>query len=126
MMDLFSDFFDIFDSMDIFKEQGIQPRENKKCPTCGHTWEDFNRTGKFGCGDCYKTFSDSVSRVLRQIHSSDKHEGKLPSKSGAEIKAKRHLEELKRQLKTAVANEEYEKAARLHSEIKSIEGGTAK
>lgn len=126
MMDLFSEFFDMFDNMDIFSNTMLQPREDMKCPTCGRTWDDFNRTGKFGCGDCYKTFENGVRQVLRQVHSSDQHAGKLPSKSGAEIKAKRHLEDLKRQLKTAVANEEYEKAAKLHSEIKAMEGGAAK
>lgn len=126
MMDLFSEFFDMFDNMDIFSNAMVQPREDKKCPTCGHTWSDFNRTGKFGCGDCYKTFANGVSQVLRQVQSGDRHAGKLPSKSGAEIRAKRHLEDLKRQLKTAVANEEYEKAAKLHSEIKTMEGGAAR
>lgn len=126
MKDLFSELFDMFDSMDMFGGMPVRQSDNKKCPVCGHTWEDFRRTSKFGCGECYKTFRNDASAVLRQVHSSDRHVGKVPSKSGAEIKAKRHLEDLKRQLKDAVNKEEYEKAAKLHAEIKTIEGGGTK
>jgi protein arginine kinase activator len=128
MMDLFSELFDMFDSMDVFNQPSTVRGDNHKCPVCGHTWSDFNATGKFGCGECYKTFGEGAERVMRQVHSSSRHVGKVPSKSGAQLKAKRHLEELKRQLKEAVNNEEYEKAAKLHSEIKSLEnqGGASK
>ena len=64
--------------------------------------------------------------MLRQIHSSSNHTGKIPSKSGAKVKAKRRLEELRRKLKEAVASEDYETAAKLHSEIKQIEEGGIK
>lgn len=126
MMDLFSELFDMFDSMDMFNTQNVVRNDDKKCPVCGHTWSDFIRTGKFGCGECYKTFANGAESVLRQVHSSSRHVGKVPSKSGADIRAKRRLEELKKQLKDAVNREEYEKAAKLHAEIKNIEGGASK
>lgn len=126
MMDLFSELFDMFDSMDMFNTQNVVRNDNKKCSVCGHTWADFNRTGKFGCPECYKTFANGAEGVLRQVHSSSQHVGKVPSKSGADIRAKRRLEELKKRLKDAVNKEEYEKAAKLHAEIKSIEGGASK
>lgn len=127
MMDLFSELFDMFDgfgSYDMFNMPSVQ-KDNKVCPVCGHSWADFNKTGKFGCGECYKTFAPATERVLRQVHSSAEHAGKIPSKSSAGIKAKRRLEELRRKLKEAVAKEDYETAAKLHSEIKSIEGGAS-
>ena len=42
------------------------------------------------------------------------------------MKAKRRLEELRKNLKDAVAREDYETAAQLHAEIKEIEGGDIK
>ena len=127
MKDLFSELFDMFDNMDIFSAgSGAQTQTyGSACPVCGHTWNDFRRTGRFGCGECYKTFRNGAAQVIRQTQSGD-HAGKLPSKSGAEIKAKRHLEELKRQLKAAVDKEDYETAAKLHAEIKKLEGGATK
>lgn len=133
MMDLFSELFNMFDDFGAFgsfgapsSQQQVMQNSSKTCPVCGHTWADFTRTGRFGCGECYKTFSGGAEQVLRQIHSSSEHIGKVPSKSSTEIKMKRKLEELKRRLKEAVAAEDYETAAKLHSEIKAIEGGASK
>ena len=126
MMDLFSELFDMFDGLDMFSNQPSSQQYGKSCPVCGHTWSDFNRTGRFGCGECYKTFRTGAEQVLRQTQSAVSHAGKIPSKSSAEIKAKRRLEDLKRQLKEAVNKEDYETAAKLHAEIKQIEGGAAK
>ena len=125
-MDLFSELFGMFDGLDMWAQpQSQTSKDNKACPVCGRTWNDFAKTGRFGCGECYKTFRTGAERALRQAHSSSEHIGKVPSKSGAEIKQKRRLEELKRELKAAVAAENYEQAAKLHAEIKAIEGGKA-
>ncbi len=125
MMDLFSELMNMFGSMDMLGNAAVQ-RDDKKCPVCGHTWDDFRRTGRFGCGECYRTFFREAEQVIRQVHSSAQHMGKIPSKSGAEVRMKRRLEELRRELKEAVAGEDYERAAKLHSEIKKIEGGGLK
>ncbi|MBQ3125277.1 MAG: UvrB/UvrC motif-containing protein [Clostridia bacterium] len=125
-MDLFSELFGMFDDFDNMFTVSTIPKETKKCPVCGYGWSDFNRTGKFGCSECYKTFRDGAGRVLRQVHSASEHSGKIPSKSGAEVKAKRRLEELRKSLKDAVAREDYESAAKLHAEIKEIEGSGIK
>ena len=82
-MDLFSELFGMFDDFDNMFTVNTMPKETKKCPVCGYGWSDFNRTGKFGCGECYKTFKTGSERVLRQVHSSSEHSGKIPSKSGA-------------------------------------------
>lgn len=129
-MDLFSELFNMFDDFNMFGTPSLQhtavQKDNRVCPVCGRSWDDFSRIGKFGCGECYKTFSTGAERVLRQIHSSSEHVGKGPSKSSAEIKFKRKLDDLKRQLKDAVAREDYETAAKLHAEIKTMEGGASK
>ena len=116
MMDLFSELFDMFEGMDMFSPQTVVQKDNRVCPVCGHTWSDFLRSGKFGCGECYKTFRAGAEQVIKQT------QGKIPSKSSADIKAKRRLEELRKQLKDAVNKEDYESAAKLHAEIKAMEG----
>lgn len=125
MMDLFSELFNMFDDFDMFGSPSVQhtvQKDSRVCPVCGHSGSDFASTGRFGCGECYRTFASGAAQVLRQVHSSAEHIGKVPSKSSSEIKLKRKLEDLKRRLKDAVAKEDYETAAKLHSEIKSIEG----
>ncbi len=115
MYDLFSDFFDSFDVFPVY-------REEVKCPNCGRTYSDFQKTGKFGCSECYKAFEAPIERTLRQIQASSEHIGKIPSKSSEGLIKKRRLKELKDKLSKAVAEENYELAAKLHKEIKELEG----
>ncbi|MCD8180838.1 MAG: UvrB/UvrC motif-containing protein [Firmicutes bacterium] len=122
MYDLFSDFFDGFDMF----MQPVTVKEEKKCPVCGRTYSDFRRTGKLGCSECYKVFRSGVSETLRGIHPSIVHTGKIPSKSGEELKLKRKYESLKAELSAAVKNEDYETAARLHKQIREIENEVKK
>ncbi len=125
-MDIFSELLGMFDEFDSMFTPVATVKETKKCPLCGSRWEDIRRRGKFGCSQCYQTFYEGAKSSLRQTHASSEHTGKIPSKSGAEVKAKRRLNELKAQLKDAVDKENYELAAKLHNEIKEIEGGEIK
>lgn len=122
MYDLFSDFFNDFDML----FQPVTVKEEKKCPVCGSTYSDFRRTGKLGCGECYNTFRSPVSQTLRQVQPSVQHTGKIPSKSGEELKLKRKYESLKQELAAAVKNEDYETAAKLHKQIREIENEVKK
>lgn len=122
-MDLFSEFFnEIWNDFDMMGTQ-IPVREERKCKCCSRTLSDFRKTGKFGCGECYNTFRAAAESALRQIHSNSSHTGKIPSRSAGELKQKRMIEELKKELSQAVKAEDYEKAAKLHKEIKKLEKG---
>src|SRR5687768_13481059 len=35
----------------------ITPGNGRKCVTCGFTLDDLKRVRRFGCSDCYATFS---------------------------------------------------------------------
>lgn len=86
----------------------------------------FQTSGKLGCSECYKVFRGPVTETLRQIHPSTVHVGKIPSKSGEELKLKRKYETLKQELSAAVKNEDYETAAKLHKQIREIENEVKK
>lgn len=95
--------------------------EEISCPVCHMTFENFKQTGRFGCGNCYNAFNDNIIPLIRRIHGNIHHTGKVPKRSGGILKIKRDIDKLKNELKVAVANEEYEKAARLRDEIKRLE-----
>lgn len=117
MYDLFSDFFN---AMDAF----VQPtsvQEVKKCPVCAHTWNDFRRSGRFGCSECYNTFRQSAASAIRQIHSTTTHNGKIPAKANEGLSRRREYENLKQKLQEAVKSEDYESAAKLNKQIREME-----
>lgn len=122
MFDLFSDFFNDFDMF----MQPVTAKEEKKCPVCGRTYSDFRRTGKIGCGECYRVFRPQIEDTLRHVQPSVTHTGKIPSKSGEELRRRRQYESLKAQLSEAVKKEDYETAAKLHRQIRDIESEAKK
>ena len=120
-MDIFSEIFgDIWNEFDMMSH--MQPTEKEqRCPLCSSSISDIRKSGKLGCAQCFDFFRPTMEMTLRQIHPNSVHTGKLPSKAGRELKAKRHLDTLKKQLQDAVKNEDYESAAKIHKEIKAIE-----
>lgn len=108
---LFSSFFSDSEKDNSFSDS---------CPVCQMTRNEFLKHGKPGCGNCYSAFESSMTPLLKKIHSTTAHTGKVPNISGGKSESKIDL--LKKRLQEAVANEEYEKAARLRDEIKEMEG----
>lgn len=91
------------------------------CSTCGQTYKDFRQTGKLGCGECYEIFNAQLAPVIRRIHGSESHTGKIPCRSGEKLTLKKEIGELKKQLRSLVEKEEFEQAAQIRDKIRAIE-----
>ncbi len=91
------------------------------CRQCGMTMKEFNETGRFGCSECYSAFYQELSELLRRIHGHDHHVGKVPSINPEHLEARKELLALRRQLKQAVDQENFENAAQLRDQINHIE-----
>lgn len=106
--------------------QAAQP-EALRCKVCGMSFEDFKRTGKIGCANCYKVFRENLGPILRRLHGSAEHTGKAPRMADGAMMPGGTLEKLREELAEAISREEYEKAAVLRDKIKDIEKpGTGK
>jgi protein arginine kinase activator len=114
--------------MDFTSGPGLAPSAQKqiKCPSCGLNYEEFKKTGRFGCSQCYSSFGDRLEPLIKRIHGNTQHTGKVPKRTGGIIRVRRDIEKLKYELKRAVENEQFEKAAELRDKIKSLEGGEAR
>lgn len=95
--------------------------EEYACPSCGMTYMDFTRSGKIGCGTCYNTFRNRLEPLLRRIHGSSKHTGKIPHRAGKTLNIQQELALLRKQIETYVDSEEYEKAAQVRDCIRRLE-----
>lgn len=70
----------------------------------------------------YETFKNQLNPVLGRLHSGNlSHSGKIPKRMGGGISLRKKIEELKVQLKNSILHEEFEKAAQLRDEIRTIE-----
>jgi protein arginine kinase activator len=97
-----------------------QPKQVPRCATCGLTYNQFSKIGRFGCSDCFETFRDRLDPLLRRVHGSTTHQGKIPERAKGELKMKRELEQLREQLVRSVESEEFEEAAQLRDQIRSL------
>ena len=95
--------------------------ETVRCLECGLTYEEFSHKGTFGCSGCFDAFEEKIGPMVRRIHGSAQHNGKVPRHSGAALQMRRHIQGLRQQLEQHVRQEEYEEAARLRDEIRSLE-----
>ena len=113
-----------------FEGQAVQAPQKQAldpgpCPQCGTTWEEFQKNGLLGCSQCYDHFADRLPQLLRRIHGQSTHVGKTPDQGGQaqsdEVQtASSQKEKLEAAMKKAVAEENFEEAARLRDQIKAL------
>ena len=108
-----------------------------QCTSCGLTYDDFRKFGRFGCAHCYLAFKVQLKTLLKKIHGSNVHLGKAPLKlmpiegvpasavSAATVEAAPPvdpIELLRQQLHEAIEHEDFERAALLRDKLHELEG----
>ena len=90
------------------------------CSACGMSFYDFTQSGRLGCGNCYLIFRSQMDDLLRKIHGSNQHRGKLPQATGDVMKPLREERNLHEELKKAIRDEDFEKAARIRDKLRTL------
>jgi protein arginine kinase activator len=94
----------------------------KPCPSCGISFSDFRQTGRLGCHYDYEHFKDELVPMLEKIHNGGtQHTGRAPERIGERIQREQLIARYQRELREAIDSENYERAAELRDQIKSIE-----
>lgn len=104
-----------------FEATGSPVTAPARCSTCGMTYNQFSQVGRFGCADCYSHFKSRLEPLVRKVHGSTVHAGKVPQRTGGKIKTKRELDQLRAQLQATVELEKFEEAAVLRDKIRALE-----
>ena len=121
---IFSSFFG--DSMFALGESKLTRWE-----TCGCCFYDIIKIGKVGCADCYEKFYNKLLPSIQRIHGKAKHAGKVPvihetvtakKEEPKEKTAEDKIAELNLQMQKAIEEQNFEQAAVLRDEIKSLKG----
>lgn len=102
--------------------QQMPQKDLLQCNECGMTFSEFLKVGRFGCPNCYTTFHDQLTPILKRLHGGNwKHSGKIPKRTGGSLYIKKKIDILKETLQTLIAKEEFEKAAEVRDEIRMYE-----
>ncbi len=116
----------------VLASPGARAAKALVCPTCQTTYDTFKQAGLLGCPDCYDAFEDELSPLLERSHEGGTHHvGKQPKRATAArgrgvdpvMEARKRAEQIKslrHQLDSAIAGEQYEKAASLRDEIREL------
>ena len=91
------------------------------CARCGMTYEQFKAKGKLGCEACYPAFAKEVEALFKNVQGSTRHTGKFPQRMGVNILTQRVVDKLRIQLKEAIEAENFEEAASLRDNIRTLE-----
>lgn len=134
----FGDFLNEYDNSSLFPM--LAKQKQLKCNSCGMSYDEFIKEGKFGCSNCYNVFDSKVEPILKRIHGESKYLGRKGKISKASIhkedsnmnkeiqentnsktEKEQTLIELKKELKKLIKEEKYEEAAILRDKIKLLE-----
>ena len=86
------------------------------CKTCGTTYEEFEKTGLFGCMDCYKAFADYINNQIMCMFKNTRFSGKKPNTYYIDCEIK-NLEQL---IEACLKNGDYNRATRYGKELDEL------
>jgi protein arginine kinase activator len=95
--------------------------DQQACPVCGITFYEFRSQGRLGCPYDYQSFKAQLEPLILNIHGELEHVGKRPHRSLVGSEKRTQLIRLRRALKDAIEEENYELASKLRDEIKNTE-----
>lgn len=94
-----------------------------RCPFCGISFGQFRAKGRLGCPNDYDVFQKNLSPLVEKLQAgANQHRGKIPARAGAEVTREIQLRELRLSLDELIRREDYEAAAKVRDEIRSLEG----
>jgi protein arginine kinase activator len=95
--------------------------DQQACPVCGITFYEFRNVGRLGCPHDYVCFEDELEPLIVNIHGDTQHVGKRPKHGVHRTDDQTRLIQLRREMREAVEQEDYERASKLRDEIRGIE-----
>lgn len=95
---------------------------SKRCECCGASFSDIAQSGRVGCSECYSTFRTELLPSLNRLHGKAIHIGNTPPTEKIEETTEEKIKNLKKKMAEAIETENFEDAAKIRDEIRSLEG----
>lgn len=99
------------------KQSVVEGDETLVCPGCGMTFAEFKRKGRLGCARCYPAFEEQLRPLIRRIQGAVQHVGRTARVGRKRAREQMAVARLRAELDSAIAAEDYERAARVRDEL---------
>jgi len=110
----------LLDALKSGPSKAEEPLPDIACSRCGTTYEQYRKNGMVGCAQCYSDFREPLQNMMSRVHGHTQHVGRIPGGADRQLSLKLKLEKLRQELKQAIVQEEYETAAGLRDQIRSL------
>jgi len=99
--------------------------EGKTCPVCGQTYRGFRESGRLGCRHCYDSFGEELVPLLRKVQMGLTHQGKNPPAAKTPKTSASDIQKMREDLRNAISEEDFKRAAQLRDEIRNLKKETS-
>jgi len=104
------------------QKAGLSKFDDMVCPQCGMTFREFQLKGLLGCPHDYEVFREVLTPLIERAHDKASHHvGKVPAAADSTLHKRTGIMRLQRELQSAIEQENYELAARVRDQIRSLE-----
>jgi len=97
-----------------------QSSSERECPRCHMKRSDFKKSGRLGCPECYGVFSEELEPLVKAMHRSQQHSGKVPAGEGERARLSAEIAQAQKDLDASIAKEQFEKAASLRDRLHEL------
>ena len=92
------------------------------CPACGMTLEQFRKETLLGCPADYEVFREPPMKIIEKTQAGHTtHCGKVPARAPSDSKLHVKILNLRKELQSAITDENYEKAAEIRDRIEHLQ-----
>lgn len=106
----------------VLQKSLVQQLSELTCPKCKLTFVEFRNNGLLGCSGDYDAFESALLPLIERAHDGAGHHiGKVPRRLVTPRSSDADLVRLRAELNRAVTDEQFEKAARLRDQIRTLE-----
>lgn len=90
------------------------------CPVCGWTKLDWKKKHRMGCDHCYTHWAEDLLRWYQKRGFEYPYSGPLPMRFEELNRKRRHRDGLKQKLEQCLKSENYEEAAQIRDQIRTM------
>ena len=107
-------------SVSIKKVSKSKKRYKKVCNVCGYSLSDFLESKTAACPKCHNSFGAFVDKMVKKIHRSNKHTGKISNRNLSNEDIENEISRYKDNMELLKKMERYEEANELKKKIESL------